>query len=1164
MAENSLKLIQVRLSNFGDKIVQPFVQPQYFEFHIAKDCRDYYHFDKAIFTISGNVILTDLQAVKSFALKLNKKRKAKDQPQIRPGHLNAMGMIDEILHYVIGKYKQERNPRALKKALNFLNRKFGQEKVIKTITRFVELFPPIKVYIGEQTVSAYLKAKTGGIPNLLISLEEMLLLYLANENPAFSQFLELFDDRILTAETSYQKIAHSLSVFFKTQPVYGPYNQALVDLLKAPVLAAPNSLTGQLLYIKDNWGLLLSSELFDRLLIRILVSLDLIKEEERPEFLGPGPALVLKFMPESELYQEFYQEEEHFSPDTDWMPRVVMIAKHTYVWLHQLSKKYGRLITKLDEIPDEEFDMLSQWGFTSLWLIGVWQRSKTSQKIKQLCGNPEALSSAYSIYDYEIADELGGKNAFDNLKHRAMKRNIRIAVDMVPNHTGIYSRWVREHADWFIQSDYPPFPNYRFSGQNLSEDSRFGIYIEDGYYSRTDAAVAFKLVDHRTNSTRYIFHGNDGTSMPWNDTAQLNFLLPRVREAVINQILHVAKKSSIIRLDAAMTLAKKHYQRLWFPEPGKGGDIPSRTEFGMSKARFNKLFPREFWREVVDRIAQEAPNTLLLAEAFWLMEGYFVRTLGMHRVYNSAFMNMLKMEENQNYRSVIKNVLEFNPEILRRFVNFMNNPDELPAITQFGNGDKYFGVVMMMATMPGLPMFGHGQIEGFSEKYGMEYKRAYWDENINWDMIHRHEREIFPLLKKRYLFSGVQNFLLYDFYEENGKVNENVFAYSNRYHDEKAIILYNNIHQEARGWIRLSAAFSLGGKLVRKNLDQDLGFKRQPGYYYIFRDRRFNLEYIRTGKELCDKGLYVELGAFQYHIFMDFQEIIDNEAGDHKILTKFLHGCGVPDMREAMTEMKMAPVLKPFREIMNPDVLQKIKSYGNKNLFEQKIFNLLSAIKNFACVKGDELVIANYLNELLKIITIDLNKLISYPMKTLKPAATYMKSKGLKDDHNILLIWLITHALAKIKSDYQYEKKSSLWLDEWLFGKVIKQTFISLGDNDFLAQRHVLLVKILTASQYFFEEAEKIGEKIRNLLTDEDVKNYIGLNLYDGVIWFNKEYFENLIYWLFTISVLKAIRNNKSITSRILNRFRLIKKISKLANASGYRFEDLLERLIGK
>src|SRR2546426_8010347 len=48
-------------------------------------------------------------------------------------------------------------------------------------------------------------------------------------------------------------------------------------------------------------------------------------------------------------------------------------------------------------------------------------------------------------------------------------------------------------------------------------------------------------------------------------------------------------------------------------------------------------------------------RSLLLAEAFWLMEGYFVRTLGMHRVYNSAFMNMMRDEENAQYRLVLKN-----------------------------------------------------------------------------------------------------------------------------------------------------------------------------------------------------------------------------------------------------------------------------------------------------------------------------------------------------------------------------------------------------------------------------------------------------------------------------------------------------------------------------
>jgi hypothetical protein len=288
--------------------------------------------------------------------------------------------------------------------------------------------------------------------------------------------------------------------------------------------------------------------------------------------------------------------------------------------------------------------------------------------------------------------------------------------------------------------------------------------------------------------------------MPWNDTAQLNYLNSEVRQAVIETILSVARKFPIIRFDAAMTLAKRHYQRLWFPEPGSGGDIPSRSDFGLSKAAFDQAFPQEFWREVVDRVAAEVPDTLLLAEAFWLMEGYFVRTLGMHRVYNSAFMNMLRDEKNQEYRLVMKNTLEFDPEILKRYVNFMNNPDERTAVDQFGKGDKYFGICMVMATLPGLPMFGHGQIEGFTEKYGMEYRRAYWDEQPDSYLVERHNREIFPCCVV-VTFSPARFFALCDFYLPS-HVNEDVYAYSNQRGDERGL-RFNNRFADTPGWVRL-------------------------------------------------------------------------------------------------------------------------------------------------------------------------------------------------------------------------------------------------------------------------------------------------------------------------------------------------------------------------
>ena len=90
----------------------------------------------------------------------------------------------------------------------------------------------------------------------------------------------------------------------------------------------------------------------------------------------------------------------------------------------------------------------------------------------------------------------------------------------------------------------------------------------------------------------------------------------------------------------------------------------------------------------------------------------------------------------------------------------MNNPDEETAIKQFGSGGKYFGICLMMVTMPGLPMFGHGQIEGYHEKYGMEYRKAYWDEEIDYGLLNYHKSVVFPIMKKRYLFAQVSNFFL--------------------------------------------------------------------------------------------------------------------------------------------------------------------------------------------------------------------------------------------------------------------------------------------------------------------------------------------------------------------------------------------------------------------
>ena len=206
------------------------------------------------------------------------------------------------------------------------------------------------------------------------------------------------------------------------------------------------------------------------------------------------------------------------------MPRLVLIAKSTHVWLDQLSRRHRRDIRTLDAIPDEELDRLARWGITGLWLIGLWERTPASRSGSSAWrGNPDAAASAYSLDDYGIADDLGGEAAWANLRGRAWARGIRLASDMVPNHMGIDSRWVVEHPEWFLSLPEPPYPGYTFGGENLAEDDRVEIRLEDHYWDNSDAAVVFERRDRGSGERRYVYHGNDGTSFPWNDTAQLDF-----------------------------------------------------------------------------------------------------------------------------------------------------------------------------------------------------------------------------------------------------------------------------------------------------------------------------------------------------------------------------------------------------------------------------------------------------------------------------------------------------------------------------------------------------------------------------------------------------------------------------------------------------------------
>jgi hypothetical protein len=197
-------------------------------------------------------------------------------------------------------------------------------------------------------------------------------------------------------------------------------------------------------------------------------------------------------------------------------------------------------------------------------------------------------------------------------------------------------------------------------------------------------------------------------------------------------------------------------------------------------------------------------------------------------------------------------------------------------------------------------MIGHGQVEGYREKYGMEYRHAKWSESVDEGLVRGHEWRIFPLTHRRAIFADVENFLLYDFYATGGQVNEDVFAYSNRHNDERGLVVYHNKFAETRGWVKTSAAYmdKASGKLVQSTLGKGLGFPHDG--YAIFKDYVSGMEYIRPCRELVEKGLYVELGSYQCHVFLDWRFVNSNEWG---MVNEALNGAGAASVQAKYDEL---------------------------------------------------------------------------------------------------------------------------------------------------------------------------------------------------------------------------------------------------------------------
>jgi hypothetical protein len=239
---------------------------------------------------------------------------------------------------------------------------------------------------------------------------------------------------------------------------------------------------------------------------------------------------------------------------------------------------------------------------------------------------------------------------------------------------------------------------------------------------------------------------------------------------------------------------------------------------------------------------------------------------------------------------------------------------------------------------------------------------------------------------------------------------------------------------------------------------------------------------------------------------------------------------------------------------------------------EQRALRLLREAKQLAGGTGDPEIIAqdirHRLETCLQLPTLGDRSVL--PRTHKYEAAVEMVQARLNDDLAVwgtLLVWLFTHALGQVVAEEDPGAQSRSWMDEWLLSKLVAGTFQDLGLDAGTAWWAVGTIKILTSHQRWYElEAsgpEQAYQVLASWLRDGEVQQFLQVNRYQGVLWFNHEAFEELLDWMLTIAVILIGADHwqapEAIVENTVACYDVATTLQQAEMASEYQLEKLLE-----
>ena len=475
---------------------------------------------------------------------------------------------------------------------------------------------------------------------------------------------------------------------------------------------------------------------------------------------------------------------------------------NTWAWLEELSAKHRRRLT-LQDVPDEEWDYLTDLRFDFVYLMGVWRRSLIGRqmfrsdarnfsdfdaslpgwKLNDVAGSP------FSIQDYSPDPRIATAEGLDRVHNQLRNRGMGLILDFVPNHTGFDHLWVEEYPDRYIQGSEADF---------RAEPS------------------AFYLVEREGDDCLLVARGRDPYFPPWPDVAQLNYFNPDCRQGMIGILKEIAQYCDGVRCDMAMQVTNAIFNRTW--------------------EQFLQSWPMpktEFWEEATAAV----PCFVWVAEVYWDME-WKMQDLGFDFTYDKRLYDRLREGSTAQVREHLGADIGYQ----RKLTRFLENHDEPRCAAVFPR-NKMIAVATLFSTLPGMRFYHHGQLRGLKTFMPMPMVksrpepadpqiREFYERLLRFthaEVFHRGEWKLLEVLP-----AGDQTF-------------QDLIAYSWSYRPDKRLIVAN-----------------LGGQTAQGKVQKTAGDSSQN---YLFCDRLNGGEYLWKRADLETDGLYIRLEPYQAHAF---------------------------------------------------------------------------------------------------------------------------------------------------------------------------------------------------------------------------------------------------------------------------------------------------------